>query len=111
MLAIGLFAIAALGGIVLAIMRFQGKALPTGLALVHGAVAAGGLVALIVAVFDSGLNAQLPLVLFVVAALGGFGLFSFQLRHKAIPVGVMVVHAAVAVAAFVLLLVKVRGGG
>lgn len=110
MIAIVLFAAAAIGGIVLAILRFQGKTLPTPLALVHGAAAAAGLVALIYAVFASRLEAKVPLVLFVIAALGGFALFSFQLRRKAIPIPVMLVHAVVAVVAFVLLLMKVYGG-
>jgi hypothetical protein len=43
-----LFAVAAVGGIVLALIRFKGKPYPPmALALVHGAVAAAGLVALI----------------------------------------------------------------
>jgi FtsH-binding integral membrane protein len=107
LVAIVLFAIAAVGGVVMAAMRFRGRVtLPLGLALVHGGVAAAGLVALIWAVVG-GLSAKTPLVLFLIAALGGFFLFSFQLRKKAIPVGAMVVHALVAVIAFVLLLLKV----
>ena len=45
------------------------------------------------------------LILFLVAALGGFGLFSFHLRKLALPIWIMVVHALVAVLAFVILLV------
>ncbi len=111
MIAIILFAIGAIGGVVLAIMRFQNKALPMGLALVHGGLGAAGLVALLVAVFGSGLHAKLPLALFVVAAIGGFMLFSFQLRHKVIPVGLMLLHAIIAAAALVLLVARVHGGG
>lgn len=104
--AIILFALAAAGGAVMAAMRLRGRpTLPLGLALAHGALAAAGLVALIWAV-ASGLSAKTPLVLFVIAALGGFALFSFQIRNKAIPVGVMMVHALVAVLAFVLLLLR-----
>ncbi len=112
MASIILFALAALGGIVLAIMRFRGRpTLPLGLAVVHGLLAAAGLVVLIWAVFGHGLAAKASLVLFIIAAVGGFVLFSFQLRQKAIPIGVMVVHAIVAVVAFVLLLVGVSAGG
>ena len=111
MIAIVLFAAAAVGGIVLAILRLQGKALPMPVALVHGAVAAAGLVALIVAVFASGLKAKVPLLLFVIAALGGFVLFSFHLRRKAIPIPVMLIHAGVAVLAFALLVMGLYGGG
>ncbi len=112
MVAIVLFALAALGGILLAILRLRGReVLPLGLAVVHGLVAAAGLVALIWAVVGAGLAAKLPLGLFVVAALGGFVLFAFQLRNRAIPIGVMVVHALVAVAGFLLLLAKVFAHG
>ena len=101
-----MFAIAALGGITLAIIRFSGRqVLPLWLAIVHGLVAAAGLVALIVAVASARLSATVSLVLFIVAALGGFVLFANQLRNKPIPIGVMVVHALVAVVAFILLLV------
>lgn len=111
MVPIVLFALAALGGVVLAIMRLRGRTtLPIGLAVVHGLVAAAGLVALIAAVVGSGLGAQASLGLFVIAALGGVALFSFQLRGKPLPIGLMLAHGLVAVVAFVLLLVKVQGG-
>ncbi len=106
-LAIVLFALAALGGIVLAVMRARGRlTLPIGLALVHGILAAAGLAVLIGAV-AMGFHARAPLVLFLVAAVGGFVLFSFQLRSKPIPIGVMVVHAIVAVVGFLLLLSRI----
>ena len=112
-LPIGLFAIAALGGITLATLRLRGKELPLALALAHGAIAAAGLLALIFAVVSAGTAApslsKAALAIFVVAALGGFFLFSFQLRKKQIPVGVMIIHALVAVTAFVLLLVATVG--
>jgi hypothetical protein len=77
-----------------------------GLALVHGAVAAAGLVALIalVAKGQQASGATTALVLFVIAALGGFGLFFHHLRKKALPVWLVVVHALVAVTAFLILL-------
>lgn len=106
MVPIVLFTIAAFGGIVLAIIRFSGReVLPLWLAIVHGIVGAAGLVALIVAVTSARLSATTSLVLFIVAALGGVVLFASQLRNKAIPIAVMVVHALVAILAFVLLLV------
>ena len=111
MIAIVLFAAAAIGGVVLAVLRLQGRTLPTSLALVHGAAAAAGLVALIFAVFVSGLHAKVPTLLFVIAALGGFVLFSFHLRRKSIPISVMLIHAGVAVVAFALLVVGLYGGG
>jgi hypothetical protein len=105
--ALVLFAVAAVGGIVLALIRFKGKPYPPlGLALVHGAVAAAGLVALIALVAQSkgSSSARTALVLFIVAALGGFGLFFHHIRKVALPIWLVVVHALVAVAAFLILL-------
>ena len=106
-MALILFAIAAVGGIVLALIRFKGKPYPPmALALVHGAVAAAGLVMLIsvVAQHQGTSSATTALVLFIVAALGGFGLFFHHVRKVALPVWLVVVHALVAVSAFLILL-------
>lgn len=108
LLALILFALAAAGGVVMAALRFSGKPQPPlGLALVHGAAAAAGLVALIALVAKGGTASSVTtsLVLFLVAALGGFGLFSFHLRKLALPIWIMMVHALVGLLAFVILLV------
>jgi membrane protease YdiL (CAAX protease family) len=97
-----LFAIAALGGLVLASIRLRGSNPPLALALIHGALAAAGLVALILAVLHASASPSAPriaLALFVVAALGGF-----HLRKNNIPVPLMLIHAVVAVGGFVTLL-------
>lgn len=101
-----LFGVAALGGLLLVYLRVTNKPLPLPLALIHGAVAAIALVLLAVFVFGSAGagSAQLALGLFVLAALGGFLLFSFHLRKKQLPMGIIMVHALVAVAAFLILL-------
>lgn len=101
-----LFGIAAVGGILLVLRRVANKPLPLPLALAHGALAATGIVLLTVSVLGSAGpgGARLALGLFVVAALGGFVLFSFHLRKKTLPMGVVVIHALVAVAAFLILL-------
>lgn len=110
MLAAVLFALAAVGGLALAVLRLRGRPLPTSAALIHGGAAAAGLVALAYAVFVSDLHAGVPLALFVIAALGGFVLFAFHLLRKPIPVPAMAVHAGVAVVAFGLLLVGLFAG-
>jgi hypothetical protein len=102
-----LFALAALAGITLAALHFMKKALPLPLAIVHGLVAATGLVLLIIAV-ATGASATLAvtaLVLFIIAALGGFVLFSFYMRRQPLPSALVVIHGLVAVAGFVTLLV------
>ncbi len=106
--ALVLFGLAAVGGLVLALQRFSGKPLPSfPLALVHGLAAAAGLVALIVFVANGGgpSTARTGLVLLVIAALGGFVLFTRHLKQVALPIPVMILHALVAVAGFVTLLV------
>jgi hypothetical protein len=105
-----LFAAAALGGLALAGLRLSGRELPPlWLAIVHGLAAATGLIMLIVAVIGSAASAQArwALGLFVVAALGGFALFSFHLRGRALPVPLVVIHGLVAVIGFVVLLLGI----
>jgi hypothetical protein len=51
-------------------------------------------------------GAKTALILFVIAALGGFGLFFHHLRKAALPIWLVVVHALVAVIAFVILLLN-----
>lgn len=105
-----LFAVAALGGLVMAVMRFGGRELPPlGLAIVHGLFAAAGLVALIVALVGQGFSttATIALIGFVGAALGGFYLFSLHMKRQALPVPYVLVHGLFAVASFVILLVGV----
>jgi hypothetical protein len=113
MIAVILFGIAALGGAFLAALRFMKKDLPLPVAFVHGGVAAGALTTLGVSVVQAGgpLTGLQPIALglFVIAALGGFVLFSFHLRKKLLPIPLMLVHAVVAVAAYGCLLMSVFG--
>jgi hypothetical protein len=105
-IALVLFAVAALGGLTLAYLRMTDKPLPLPLALGHGGLAAAGLVTLALAVFSGGASgtARIALGIFVVAALGGFYLFSLHLRKLQQPMGVVAIHGLVAVVAFVTLL-------
>ncbi len=106
LIAVGLFAVAAVGGLILATLHFKKRDLPLPLALIHGLFGAAGLVTVLLFVLQTGTSskAALALVLFVAAALGGFYLFSFHLRKKALPSAVVVIHALVAVSAFAILL-------
>ena len=107
------FAIAALGGITLATLHLRQKGLPMPLALGHGLIAAAGLVVLIVAVVggSTGSVVKVSLALFVIAALGGFVLFSFHLRRQSLPTPVVFIHGLVAIIAFLLLIVRIVRGG
>jgi hypothetical protein len=100
-----LFAVAALGGLLLATQHFRKAPLSLPVAIVHGGVAASAVVLLLISVLrgTSVGNAQLALVLFVVAALGGLFLFSHHLRNKPLPSPVVIIHALAAVLGFLLL--------
>lgn len=102
-----IFAVAALGGAYLAYRHLQGKELPGAIAVIHGAAAATALVLLAIAVLANNVDdlATVALVIFVVAALGGFYLASFHLRDDRRPTPLVLGHGLIAVVAFVTLLV------
>ena len=102
-----LFAVAALGGLVLGVLGLRQRNLPMWLSIIHGLVAATGLVTLIIGIVQGSAGSLLiaSLVLFLIAALGGFVLFSFHLRRKPHPKALIVIHALTAVIAFILLLI------
>ena len=100
------FAIAAVGGLVLASSVLRGKLAPWALSVLHALLGASGLVLLILAVLQGTTPARVTaaLGLLVVAALGGFYLASLHLRGTVAPKAVVFVHAGVAVAGFLTLL-------
>ncbi|HEY3537826.1 MAG: hypothetical protein ACTHJZ_01165 [Trinickia sp.] len=103
-----LFAIAAVGGVVMAGMRFAGKDYPpTSLAMLHGTLAAAALTLLIYGAATVGVPglAIAAIVLFVLAAAGGaFMNLSYHWKHLALPKAIVIVHAVIAVVAFILLI-------
>lgn len=104
--ALVIFAIAAVGGLLLATHVLRDKFAPWVLSVAHALLGAAGLVVLIV-MLVTGSTAQRVLIGFVlllVAALGGFFLASFHLRKKLPPKAVVVVHALLALAGFLTLL-------
>jgi hypothetical protein len=113
LLALGLFAVAALGGVLLAYLRVQStRNPPLGVALVHGAVAAAGLLLLLSQVVTGMAVGTLPYAavgLLVLAALGGFVLFGLHVRGTPIPLPGVAVHALAAVLGFLALAVAALG--
>jgi FtsH-binding integral membrane protein len=104
-----LFALGALGGLVMAIRSFKAQSIPVALAAGHGILGATGLVLLIAGVLTGagGGTARIALMVLVIAALGGFYLLSFHIRKQQHPRAVIVVHALVAVTGFLCLLVSI----
>jgi hypothetical protein len=104
-----LFVVTALGGIVMAGIRFFGaRNPPPWLALVHGLLAAAGLtlLAYLSAIGQAPGLALFSLALFLLAALGGLVLnLRYEWNRQLLPAALVVGHAILAVAAFALLLV------
>ena len=96
------FAVAALGGGILALYVLRGKFAPWILSIVHALVGATGLVLLLflVARGTGGTPAVGVLALFVVAALGGFYLALMHLRKRLPSASLVLLHATLAVFAF-----------
>ena len=106
-LAVAVFGVGALGGLVLAASVLRGRLAPWALSLVHAALGATGLVLTALVLFrTSGVapaHTRLALLLLAIAALGGFFLASFHVRGQPGPKAVVVIHAGTAVVGFVLL--------
>jgi hypothetical protein len=100
-MASGLLAVSALGGLVMAIIRFGGKPHPpTWLAMLHGFLSAAALTLLIYAFCTVGLPgmAKLALLLFLLAAAGGaFMNLNFHWKMLPLPKSLVLVHGGLAV--------------
>lgn len=108
---IALFLVAALFGLYMAARIFGGNLPPWIAVILHGVLAASGLLVLLYVLF-TGLQTMavvIGAVLLVIAALGGFFMFSFQLRKLPPPKAIVVVHAIAAVLGVVCLLGNALG--
>lgn len=104
--AVLIFAVAAVGGLVLAAHVLRDKFAPWAVSILHAVLGAAGIVTLLLGVLQ-GQNSQrvvAALGLFIVAALGGFFLASFHVRRKLPPKAVVLLHAGLAVVGFLTLL-------
>lgn len=109
--AAGLFTLAALGGLVMAGIRFGGKRNPPAwLAMVHGLLAAAGITLLAYAALTSAVPslAVIALVLFLLAAGGGAVLsLAYKWKQRLLPSWLVIAHALLAVLGYALLLFAV----
>jgi hypothetical protein len=103
-----LLAVAAVGGLVMAGIRFAGdRQPPAALAMLHGFLAAAAVTLLLYAAATIGLPALAngALVLFALAAAGGVVLnLNYHQKQLALPKWLVIVHAVAAVAGFLMLL-------
>lgn len=109
--AVIVFAIAAVGGVILASRVLTGRLAPWALSIIHAVLGATGLLLLIAQVLqESGFGRIVAaLALLIVAALGGFYLASSHLRKQIPPKIIVLIHAGVAVAGFLVLLSVLLG--
>lgn len=105
------FAIGALGGLLLASYVLRGQLAPWAVSLLHAGLGAVGLLLVIYAAFTTGVShaALIALVILAVAALGGFYLASIHLRGQVAPKPVVFIHAGAAVIGFLTLVGVVYG--
>jgi hypothetical protein len=105
--ATALLAFTALGGLIMAVLRFAGaERPPSWLAMGHGLLAGSGLTLLLYTGFAAGLPrlAWIGTGVLVLAALGGVYLnLAFHDRKLALPKAIVVVHAAIAIVGFALI--------
>ena len=108
-----LLAIAALGGIAMAAIRFgKGHNPPAAFAMAHGLLAAAGATLLAYAVLTATVPATAWLALLLLlgaASLGAYLNLAYQWRQRTIPGGLVVAHAGIAAAGFVSLLLAAFG--
>ena len=100
-----LFAVAAVFGLTLLVPVLQGKNPKRAFVFIHGGIAALALLMLLMEFLkvDSTVP-QISLIFFLVAAAGGFVLFALDLQKKQLPKGLSLIHAGIAVIAFIILL-------
>jgi hypothetical protein len=107
-IAVLVFAIGAVGGLILANSVLRGRLASWTLSLVHAGLGATGLVLTGVVVLDPNGGAakivSIALLILVVAALAGFYLASYHARKASPARAAVVAHAGVAVVGFLLLL-------
>lgn len=107
-----LFALAAVGGLAMALIRFRGADRPPSwLAMAHGLLAAAGLTLLIYAAAAAGVPgvAVAALVILVIVAIVGVTLnLSYHVKQMPLPKQTIVIHGIVAVIGFVLLLLALH---
>lgn len=106
-LAVLIFAVGALGGLILATSVLRGRLASWPLSLLHMALGATGLVLTAIVVLggtsDVASIVPIALLILVVAALAGFYLASIHVRRVPPPKAAVLAHAGIAVVGFLLL--------
>jgi hypothetical protein len=103
-----LFLIAAVFGVIIASAILRNQPTPKPLVYIHGLLGAIALAIVVIYVMQhSEKNPMISLVLLIIAALGGFVLFARDMSKKPGPFALVIIHAFVAVAGVIGLLLFV----
>lgn len=107
--AIILISLAVILGLYLISFVLKKKTPPKGVALIHGTLAALGIIVLLIYALTTSSHHKHwdSIIIFIVAAIVGIYLFSKDIRHLKIPVWVAVVHGAVGLGGLTWLLIHV----
>ncbi|MEO8400341.1 MAG: hypothetical protein ABI597_00920 [Gammaproteobacteria bacterium] len=104
-LAIALFVLAAVFGLVLLTAILRNRPTPKPVVFIHGTVAVIALLIVITYIAQNqGSGPILSLVLFILAALGGITLFTIDMQNKPIPKWIAIVHPLVAASGLIALI-------
>lgn len=110
-IALVLFIVTALAGATLVFCHFKFSSLPWMVVVFHGVAGAAGLVVLLLAVLRQpafGL-VGIAFLVFLVAAVSGFGNLALNLRRASFHLTAVTLHAIIAIVGIIVLLVAARG--
>lgn len=103
--AIGFFALAVILGMILISYVLTNRNTPKGIAFTHGPIAAVGIILLIGYAFFHHPSPWISIILFILAAFGGFLLIYRDITGKSVPKWLAILHGLTAITGFVLLLI------
>src|SRR5437870_3905443 len=98
--ALAFFSLAAILGLILLSFVLRDRSTPKAIVLMHGPIAATGIFLLVVYAFYQSPAPIVSIILFVIAALGGFVLLYRDLTGRALPKWLAVLHGLIAVTGF-----------
>jgi len=105
--AIVIFVIAAMFGLVILTAILRDRPTPKPFVIIHGPLAATAIVLLIIDVAKGHTESLLiaSLVIFIIAALGGFALYTLDTLKKRIPKPLAILHPLIAVSGLAVLVI------
>lgn len=112
LIAVILISLAVILGLYLIKFVLQKKNPPKGVAIIHGTLAALGILVLLIYALTTSEHHKHwdSFAIFVTAAIGGIYLFSKDIRHKNIPKWVAVIHGAIGLTGLGWILYHMTGG-